>query len=144
MHLYSEADGNLDLDDVHGRFVGWFLWGFIMALSPCASVLILWIASMIHLTLAQILGGIISCGIGCGGIAWWIAGIAWRFNDVGSFSSGDKLTVEEFQKLPEDDETLYQYSSGNFMLIYYLIVWSIIAITICCSVVAGVIMCFMK
>ena len=127
--------GDTDLKDVHGLFRLWFLWGFITALAPCASAPVLAIANCIHEMVGKFLGAIISCGIGCGGLAWWISGIVWRFNAAGSFSTGDKMTEEERIAAFEDETSLYQLRSGNFMLIYYIIVWSIMGASLLFSII---------
>jgi len=131
----ATTTGDTELDDIHGKFVMWFLWGFIMSLAPCAAAPLMAIAGCIHLTLANVLGGILSCGIGCGGLAWWISGIVWRFKASGAFAAGDSLTEEEFTALDADKESLYQYRSGKFMLIYYLIIWSLMGCSILSSLI---------
>ena len=112
-----------------------------MALAPCAAAPIMAIASCIHETLAKVLGGIVSCGISCGSLAWWISGIVWRFKASGSYAAGDSLTEAEYTALDTDAETLYQYKSGKFMLIYYIIVWSIIAFSLLSSLIGIIVTC---
>lgn len=127
--------GDTELKDVHGLFRIWFMWGFITALAPCAAAPILAIANCIHEMVGKLLGAVISCGIGCGGLAWWISGIVWRFNAAGSYSTGDQLTEEERIAAFEDETSLFQLRSGNFMLIYYIIVWSIMGTSLLCSII---------
>ena len=127
--------GDTELEDIHGKFVLWFLWGFVMALAPCAAAPIMAIANCIHETVAKVLGGIVSCGIGCGGLAWWISGIVWRFKSSGSYSSGDQLTEADRVAAMDDETSLYQIRSGNFMLIYYIIVWSLMGCSILSSLI---------
>ena len=43
----TETAENESAVNVHGQFVAWFIWGFIMALSPCAVGLILVLSSYI-------------------------------------------------------------------------------------------------
>ena len=76
---------------------------------------------------------------------WWIMGITWRFSRVGQFAAGDgdkandhTLTMEE---MPLLQIPLVQYSSGNFMRIYYLITWSMMAIMCGCSILATLCTC---
>ena len=96
------------LINIHGKFVLWFLWGFIFALSTFAATPIMMIASCIHEMLGKVLGGILTCGLGCGGLAWWIAGIVWRFNTAGAYASGDLLPADAFAELAKDNSsTLY-------------------------------------
>ena len=106
-----------------------------MALAPCAAAPIMAIANCIHETVAKVVGGIVSCGIGCGGLAWWISGIVWRFKSSGSYSSGDQLTEADRVAAMDDETSLYQIRSGNFMLIYYIIVWSLMGCSILSSLI---------
>ena len=140
----ATVTGDTELEDIHGKFVLWFMWGFIVSLAPCAAAPIMAIANCIHETVAKVLGGIISCGIGCGGLAWWISGIVWRFKASGSFSSGDSLTAEQLTTEEADADTLYQIKSGNFMLIYYLIVWGLMACSILSSMIGLLVTCCTK
>ena len=43
-----------------------------------------------------------------------------------------------------DTDTLYQIKSGNFMLIYYLIVWGLMACSILSSMIGLLVTCIMK
>ena len=141
----KEADatvtGDTELEDIHGKFILWFLWGFIMALAPCAAAPVMAIANCIHEMVAKILGGIIFCGMSCGGLAWWISGIVWRFKASGSYSCGDQLTEEERTAAFADESSLYQLRSGNFMLIYYIIVWSLMGTSLLCSIIGMIAAC---
>jgi hypothetical protein len=137
----ATTTGDTELEDIHGKFVLWFLWGFIMALAPCAAAPVLALANCIHEMVGKVLGGIVSCGMACGGLAWWISGIVWRFKASGSFAAGDALTEAERAALPEDPETLYQYRSGNFMLIYYIIVWSLMGCSVLTSLIGLIATC---
>lgn len=133
--------GDTELEDIHGKFVIWFLWGFIMSLAPCAAALLGGIAHCIHEAFGKFIGSVLSCGMACGGLAWWITGIVWRFKASGSYASADQLTETERAALPEDPETLYQYRSGNFMLIYYIIVWSLIGCSVLSSLIGLIVSC---
>ena len=106
-----------------------------MSLAPCAAIPVMAIANCIHEMIAKVLGGMVSCGVGCGGLAWWISGIVWRFKASGSYSSGDSLTEEERTAAFADETNLFQLKSGNFMLIYYIIVWSLMGASLLCSLI---------
>ena len=93
MALYAtEKDANVSgallLVDIHRRFHIWFLWGFSLAVAPCAALIIFPIFSCIPI-LGNFLISILSFGMCCGWFAWWIVGILWRFRAMGQFSVGD-------------------------------------------------------
>ena len=45
----SEAEGaGTEVVDIHGRFVSWFLWGFIQMILPCAWICLSCITGMIN------------------------------------------------------------------------------------------------
>jgi hypothetical protein len=85
----GNAAGAKSLVDMHGRLVTWFLWGFCQMLAPLATALLATIGMAISPTVGSVLGTIGGCGVGCGGLAWWIAGIVWRFRSDGAFAVGD-------------------------------------------------------
>ena len=120
------------LVDIHGQFVIWFLWGFIQAMVTITTVILgvtcLTICRSIdNAVLVHSLGG---CIIGCGGLAWWITGMVWRFSSAGKYASGDIVPAgmdaektAAWEAGLTADGSLFQYSSGNFMYIYYMITW---------------------
>ena len=75
----------------------WFKWGFFLMVVPIISAPILALTSYIHVSLLMLCNSLLSCGIGCGGLAWWITGIVWRFKASGAFASGDSLTDDELK-----------------------------------------------
>ena len=138
-----------DLTDVHGDFVTWFTWGFAQQMIPIAGILLVSISMMISGSLAAICQGLVGCGAGCGGLAWWIAGIVWRFRASGKFASGDslteaELTVAEAAADVENSTTLYQLSSGRFMYVYYMICWILMGVSCGCSLIGMIVSCLCK
>ena len=87
-----------DLDDVHGNFVNWFLWGFIQQIVTCASPLLGALCMMVSPQVASAVMGLLGCASGCGGLAWYITGLVFRCRQSGNFASGDIIpanTTEE-------------------------------------------------
>jgi hypothetical protein len=86
-------------------------------------------------------------GAGCGGFAWWITGMVWRFNAAGSFAAGDvpeglnEVDTLTYEAKVTADGSLYQYSSGNFMYIYYLITWITLGVSCGCGILGSLAAC---
>jgi hypothetical protein len=121
-----------NLDDVHSHFVTWFLWGFINAIGTIGPMLLFCIPCC---------PPIAAC-FQCSGCAWWIAGMVWRLRQSGSFASGDIMpanaTEEDWIAQITADGSMYQYESGKFMWIYYMITWIIMGISCLCSCCVGI------
>ena len=115
----------------------WFLWGFICEIIMPAGFLLGGLTALLSPGLATCCFGLAGCGKCCGGIAWYIAGIVWRFNGAGSYASGDLEPASYF----DTEIVLQQTLSGSFMRVYYLITWIIMAIGCGCSILAGLGMC---
>ena len=110
-HADGEGSSATDLANIHQRFVTWFLWGFIQTLAPIGIGLIGAIGAAINPVCGTALGGIGGCAMGCGGLAWWITGIVWRFRSDGAFAVGDipqgDVKPDEWMKTVEADGSLY-------------------------------------
>ena len=159
MLFETEADATTakatDIVDIHGRFVTWFLWGFIQALLPLATGIIGAICGAISPKLGSCMTGLGGCGIGCGGLAWYIVGLVWRFGAAGKFASGDVMpegvTEDAWAKAVTCDASVVgdgwcgsQYSSGNFMYIYFLITWILMGVSCGCALIGAIIGCMCK
>ena len=66
-------------------------------------------------------------------------GLVWRCSQAGNFISGDikppesAISDEDWIKVITNDEnSLYQYSSGNFIWTFYVTTWSLILPTCLC------------
>lgn len=137
----THADGKTaqaaELVDIHQRFVTWFLWGFIQTLAPIAVGLISAIGTAINPTCGSALAGVGGCAMGCGGLAWWITGIVWRFRSDGAYSVGDipegDVKPEEWEKTVTGSTSLFQHHSGMFMFVYYMICWSSMVLSLLCG-----------
>lgn len=93
----GNAGSALGLIDIHARLVNWFLWGFIIALSPFAIACMTWLISKANTGVAFLVGNITACAVGCGSLAWWILGIVYRFDSTGRYSIGE-ITPKDTDK----------------------------------------------
>lgn len=125
--------GSFDLDNVHGNFHIWFLWGFINLASTLGLGLCMGLSAIIP-PIAACAMCLLSC-TQLSGSAWWIAGMVWRLRTSGSFASGDVVPAGMDEAAWEakitEEGSLFQYSSGNFMWVYYMICW--ISMGVCCG-----------
>ena len=132
---------------VHDNFVKWFLWGLIQCLILPGGMCLAGVAMACVPALGACLGGLTGCAAGCGGLAWWITGIIWRFNRVGQFAAGDGDKAADHTRTIDElslgQAALVQTSSGNFMRIYYLITWSMMAIMCGCTILFSLCGCIM-
>ena len=127
--------------DIHAKFVLWFRWGFFMIISMFLSHIVIFAISSFHKMAGETIRGLLVYGFSCALLAWWVCGIIWRFNSRGSFSAGDSLQKAEREAEQESAATLYQLRSGRFMLIYYIITWSLIGFAVFFSFVCLVFVC---
>ncbi len=148
----DEATANLakatDLDDVHSNFVMWFLWGFIQQMVTCVGPLLGALCMLIHPSLGSAVMGLMSCGAGCGGLAWYITGLVFRCRQSGNFASGDimpdNVTEEQWMDAMNADGNLYQYASGNFMWTFYVIGWIMMGVSCGCSCLGAIVTAMCK
>ena len=135
--------------DIHGRFVTWFFWGFLQALViPVGSSILVGLGMLIHESIGKGCMGLQGLGMCCGGAAWWITGIVWRFRSDGAYAAGDIVpegkSVEDWEEEITADGSLFQYKSGKFMFIYYVICLSITAFACLCSMIGAICGCIQK
>ena len=124
--------------NVTEQFVTWFYWGFIINVGAMVVAVfrLLYAAteSEAWIKLANFIGG----PLGCGGLAWFIAGLVLRYRDIGNTCSGDYVTADDASV----DRSLYSWDSGHFINIYYtVIMWFFIVVCscVCCiGICAGV------
>ena len=121
-----------DLDDVHDHFVTWFMWGFINACGTLGAMMLICIPCC-----PPVLG----C-FQCSSLAWFIAGMVWRLRRSGAFASGDIMpantTEEDWIAQIKDDDAM-QYESGQFMWIYYMIMWIMMGVSCCCGCLGAIV-----
>ena len=100
---------------------------------------------LINEGLGKCCGGLASLGMCCGGTAWWITGIVWRFRSEGAYAAGDLVpegkSVDDWDTEISDEDSLFQYKSGKFMFIYYVICWSCMALSCLCSAIGAIAAC---
>lgn len=141
----AEAASASDIVDIHNRFVIWFLWGFIQILAPIGAALLAGICMLISPALANFIGGLVGCAAGCGGLAWWITGIVWRFRADGAYACGDFIpegkTEEEWLETITAEGSLFQHQSGKFIAIYYLICWGLMACNCATALIMSIVGC---
>ena len=122
--------------NVTEQFVTWFYWGFIINVGAMVVAVfqLLYAAteSEAWIKLANFIGG----PLGCGGLAWFIAGLVLRYRQIGNVCSGDLVLEGEDQTGP------YAWKSGKFMNIYYMVImWILISVCacVCCvGICAGI------
>ena len=73
---------------------------------------------------------LLSFPVGCGGLAWFIAGMVLRWREVGNICSGDYAIENGIAK----GVTPYQWKSGKFIHIYYIVILSLLAAVCCLSI----------
>lgn len=85
------------------------------------------------------------CLFGAISLAWWILGIVWRFSPIGMYSSGDVVpegvTVAAWAKQVRARDSIFQFSSGRFMFVFYVITWSLLAGTLIGVIAAVLVNC---
>lgn len=131
-----------DIEDVHGHFVAWFMWGFIQTI---IFVIFSGWSSMKGMSMNPTVLSGLSCIIVCAELAWYIAGMVWRFNEAGNFASGDSpyagYSDSAWEKYAQCDSSFeypdnycgFQYASGKFMFVYYVITWCVLGLACVCG-----------
>ena len=119
--------------NVSNQFHLWFWWGFIINVMGLTMAVTQFLYAATENSCFKCLNGLIGCPLGCGGLAWFIAGAVLRFRYVGTVCSGD----DQMNDLAVPG---VQYESGAFMYWYYLITGIIIAAMLCCCCTCGIVM----
>mmetsp|Transcript_32074 Transcript_32074/g.37719 ORF Transcript_32074/g.37719 Transcript_32074/m.37719 type:complete len:106 (+) Transcript_32074:171-488(+) len=100
---------------------------------------------LINPTLGSCCMGLNGCAMTCGGLAWWITGIVWRFSSDGAYAAGEIApegeSIEDWDSKVTADGSLFQHHSGKFMFIYYILCWSLMGLSCLCSVCAAIAGC---
>ena len=77
------SDTAIDVTNVHGKFLTWFIWGFWTQLLPMMTVTAAGLLTLLSAALGQCVMGLGGCALCCGGLFWWIFGMVWRFKQYG-------------------------------------------------------------
>ena len=89
------------------------------------------------------------CFYGCSMVAWWVAGIVWRFRPAGKYASGDMIPVDvsETEWLEETitvDDSIYQYLTGYFIKIFYVACAFVFVMVVILLLIQALFMCFCR
>ena len=110
--------------NVTSEFVTWFKFGFVLNLLYIVYGLMIIIAISPSCELLGACSGLFNCLVSCGGIAWYITGIIFRWRHFGKVCSGeywDRSSVEP---------NVYMVKTGATMANYYYITWVVFGITL--------------
>ena len=114
--------------DAHARYVRWFKWGLVLHTIPIVTLVLLRLLRQNWLQYA--LSCFLSCVSGSLLLAWWVLGLLWRFSSAGSFTAGkssNPIDEGDFEDYP------FQVRSGRFMLWYYALSISTLALSLLLS-----------
>ena len=105
--------------------------GFILNLASLFLALLQFAYAATHSHAFAGLANCLGCPIGCGGLAWLITGLVFRWRHTGKVCSGD-LAVEQGDALGSEP---YMWKSGKFIYIYYLTILCLIGVMCLCGCV---------
>ena len=141
----AKAASAEDIVNIHGRFVNWFFWGFLVFVSPFIITLLLVACVFVSPNTATVCGPVLSFATACGSLVWYILGIVWRFNSKGRYTAGDVPPVgtdkEAWAEQVAAAGSNFQLSSGKFMFVYYVVSWVGLAVAVLTSIVVVILAC---
>ena len=108
------------------------MFGFILNMCCIALAVVQMIQAVTKSDLLLKLFACLGCPVGCGGLAWFIAGMVLRWRHVGKVCAGDYNTTELLA------DNLYMTKSGNFIQIYLIIMLCLMGamcFSSCCLIV---------
>ena len=112
------------------------MFGFIINIT----YVVVGVLQILHfMTEQSFLGSLWMCiGIpmGCGTLAWFIAGMVFRWRHIGEVCSGKDYDPNATISEPN----VYMLKSGNFMQIYFILCFCLCACTCICGCCAGIIL----
>ena len=109
--------------NVSQQFETWFWWGFLINIL-CIVVACLQILAGSGNNLFDSLSKCIGAPLGCGWLAWFIAGMVLRWREVGNICSGEYATTSGVP---------YQWKSGKFIDTFLVITLCLWALACCCG-----------
>ena len=151
----ANLGGDVVVEDMHAKFVTWFLWSFWLNFVPIGVGILVGVVRAISDSLGQCVNFLAGCGICAASLGLFISGIVWRFSKTGRTAAGEHLAewpeLDPATAASETDPTRvspygdpYQVSSGKFIKVLYLIcMWSVISscgcavIGCCCTCICA-------
>ena len=121
---------------VSAQFHTWFLWGFILNVAMLVMAVLQFLLAATKASIFGTLNGLVGCPVACGGLAWFITGMVWRWREIGKVCAG----VYALENGGHEGGVPYQWKSGKFMHIYNLICLIGIGCVCCCACVCAVAM----
>ena len=128
-------------EDVSAQFVTWFKWGFIINVVAIVLAVVQFIHAATDNALFQTVAAILGCPLGCGGLAWFIAGLVLRYRQIGNICSGDyyRENLELNPTAGQVGDLPYQWKSGNFINYYYITIACILGLVCCCACTVAIV-----
>ena len=127
--------------DVSAQFATWFKWGFIINVAAIVLAIVQFLHGATQNALFGTLSAIVSCPLGCGGLAWLIAGMVLRYREIGNVCSGDyyRESLETTPGAGQIGDLPYQWKSGNFINYYYITLLCIFGALCCCACTCAIV-----
>ena len=131
--------------DVSQQFQTWFMWGFIINVAAIVLAFVQMLHAATESDIFKVITSILGCPIGCGGLAWFIAGLVIRYREIGNICSGDyyRENLELNPAAGQIGDLPFAWSSGTFINWYYLAILIMIGLACCigCSIaICGAVM----
>ena len=97
------------------------MWGFFINIGAIVLAFVQFLHAATQHPFYGLATMMISCPVGCGGLAWFIAGLVLRYRKIGNICSGDYLRtqIEADPTAGTIGEAPYAWASGRFMNIYF-------------------------
>lgn len=136
----------VSVTDIHSSFVIWFTWGFVFSVSPLILTVLVYLFWLISKDIAVICGNFCFSILGCVSVGWWIIGLVLRFDSVGRYSVGDVPPVgtdpRSWSSQVRATDSIFQTASGNFMLIYFVTSFVVLAAALVTGIILLLLYCF--
>ena len=116
--------------NVTSEFETWFKFGFVLNLLHMLYGVAIIIAISPSCELLGACSGLCNCLTSCGGLAWYITGIVFRWRHYGRVCSG------EYWNKDSGEPNVYMTETGGLMYYYYIVTWIVMGLSCliwCCS-----------
>ena len=117
------------------QFHKWFMWGFIINVAALVNAVLQFAFAATESPIFGKLSACVACPLGCGALAWFIAGMVLRWREIGNVCSGDYA----LENGVNEGVAPYQWKSGKFIHIYYIVCLSLVGAICCCACTFGAI-----